>query len=206
MPSKPRPVLEIPCPSTLVVGIDEVGRGCIAGPVVAAAVAWKSNVEGLGDSKKLTARARARLVPAIQEGALAWAIGTASVEEIDEINILRATFLAMKRAFEGLGRQVLDASPVVWVDGNAMPDGFDHSSTRLFIGGDATHAPIAAASILAKQWRDDFMVSSASEYPGYGFEKHMGYGTAQHLSALDQLGPCVLHRRSFAPVRQRLRG
>ena len=196
-------MLIIPAQGDLVIGIDEVGRGCIAGPVVAAAVAWGKSIDGLGDSKKLSALRRAKLVPLIKEASAAFSIGQASVEEVDEINILQATFLAMRRALAGLPAEITEGARI-WVDGNAMPVGMPQERTELFIGGDATHAPISAASILAKEWRDDFMRESALAYPDFGFEKHMGYGTAYHLAALDRVGPCILHRRTFAPVTKRL--
>lgn len=193
-------MLIVPVESELVIGIDEVGRGCIAGPVVAAAIAWRLPVEGLNDSKKLSALRRAQLVPRIQASVAAFAIGQASAEEVDEINILQATFLAMNRAFQGLPKQ-WQGSAQLWVDGNAMPKGLPADRVKLFIGGDASHAPIAAASILAKEWRDTMMKTAALQWPGYGFEKHMGYGTKQHLAGLERLGVCPLHRRSFAPVK-----
>lgn len=196
-------MLILPGDGEIVIGIDEVGRGCIAGPVVAAAVAWKLPVDGLGDSKKLSAKRRAALVPAIEQACAAFSIGQASVEEVDEINILQATFLAMRRAVEAIPENIR-GNARFWVDGNALPVGFCAERTSLFIGGDATHAPISAASILAKEWRDDFMKASALLYPGFGFEKHMGYGTAYHLSALDRVGICALHRKSFGPVASRV--
>jgi ribonuclease HII len=197
-------MLLVPTSGETIIGIDEVGRGCIAGPVVAAAVVWGRPIEGLGDSKKITPLRRARLVPLIKESAAAFSIGQASVEEVDEINILQATFLAMRRALEGLPREITEGARI-WIDGNAMPVGMDPDRVELFIGGDATHAPISAASILAKEWRDDLMKESARLYPDFGFEKHMGYGTAYHLAALDKVGPCILHRRTFAPVAKRLK-
>lgn len=193
-------MLIVPGEGDLVIGIDEVGRGCIAGPVVAAAIAWKLPIEGLNDSKKLSALRRARLVPQIQASVEAFAIGQASAEEVDEVNILQATFLAMNRAFLGLPQKWCEGAQL-WIDGNAMPVGLPQDRVKLFIGGDATHAPIAAASILAKEWRDAMMKDAAARWPGYGFEKHMGYGTKQHLAGLASLGACPLHRRSFAPVK-----
>ena len=193
-------MLIVPASGEMVIGIDEVGRGCLAGPVVAAAIAWRLPVEGLNDSKKLTALRRARLVPLIQSSVEAFSIGHASAEEVDEINILQATFLAMLRAFQGLPPAWQEGAHI-WVDGNAMPKGLPSNRIQLVIGGDASHAPIAAASILAKEWRDDLMKNAALRWPGYGFEKHMGYGTKQHLDGLQKLGACPLHRRSFAPVK-----
>lgn len=192
-------MLIIPAHDEVVIGVDEVGRGCIAGPVVACAVVWGASIDGLGDSKKISAARRAKLVPLIEQSCAAFSIGHASVEEVDSINILQATFLAMRRAVEALPEDLLKNAKI-WVDGNAMPTGFSPDRTSLFIGGDATHAPISAASILAKEWRDAYMKAQALEYPDFGFEKHMGYGTAYHMAALSRAGPCALHRRSFAPV------
>lgn len=196
-------MLILPGASEIVIGIDEVGRGCIAGPVVASAVVWRFPVDGLNDSKKLTPARRAKLVPHIQTAAAAFAIGQASPEEIDEINILQATFLAMSRAFESLPADLRENAQI-WVDGNAMPKGLPQERVSLFIGGDASHAPIAAASILAKEWRDALMKQHSKSWPGYGFEKNMGYGTRQHLVGLDVHGICAIHRKSFAPVNRYL--
>lgn len=192
-------MLIVPANDEIVIGIDEVGRGCIAGPVVACAVVWGLPIEGLGDSKKVSALRRAKLVPLIEQSCAAFSIGQASVEEVDSINILQATFLAMRRAVEALPKDLLKNAKI-WVDGNAMPVGFSPDNTSLFIGGDATHAPISAASILAKEWRDAYMKEQALQFPDFGFEKHMGYGTAYHMAALGRVGPCPLHRQSFAPV------
>lgn len=179
-----------------VAGVDEAGRGPLAGPVCAAAVILNAAAvpEGLADSKRLTARQRERLALSIREHAQAWSIGWASVEEIDGINILQATFLAMQRAVDGLQMAPLE----VWVDGNRAPRwGY---RTRCIVGGDATVAAISAASILAKTARDALMCDLAVTYPGYGFERHSGYPVPAHLAALQRLGPCPVHRRSFAPV------
>lgn len=189
----------------LIIGIDEVGRGCIAGPVVAAAVVLRGPVAGVRDSKKLTARQRGLLVPHIQAAASHHALGEASIAEIDDINILQATFLAMRRAVEALG---LDPSQAqLRVDGNLLPPWVAEQGwmAEALIGGDDLEPSIAAASILAKEHRDGFMGLQDILYPGYGFAKHKGYGTAFHLAAMDQLGVCPLHRRSFAPVALRLR-
>jgi ribonuclease HII len=179
-------------------GVDEAGRGPLAGPVVAAAVMLDPHrpIDGLRDSKKLSPAARERLAHAIRERALAWSVAQASVEEIDRINILQATLLAMQRAVAGLARP----PGAVWVDGNRCPDWPWRS--RAVIGGDGTVAAIAAASILAKTVRDALMRDLDGVYPGYGFASHMGYGTPGHLAALHRLGPCPAHRTSFAPVRQ----
>lgn len=176
-------------------GCDEVGRGPLAGDVVAAAVILGSSIpEGLNDSKKLTERKRERLFDEIKASALAWSIGRASIEEIDSLNILHASLLAMKRAVESL-------SPVpehVLVDGNKLPNW--EFSAEAIVGGDGSIPCISAASILAKVTRDREMISLDEEYPGYGLAKHKGYPTAQHLDALARLGVSPIHRRSFGPV------
>ncbi|MDO4683572.1 MAG: ribonuclease HII [Lautropia sp.] len=181
----------------LVAGVDEAGRGPLAGPVIAAAVILSPDqpIEGLRDSKKLTARQRERLAVEIRERATAYSIASASVEEIDELNILRATLLAMKRAVDGLQPQPVS----VLVDGNRAPV-LPGMSVRAIIDGDNLEPAIAAASILAKTVRDQLMLDYAEAFPGYGFEKHKGYGTAAHMAALRELGACEIHRRSFAPV------
>jgi ribonuclease HII len=177
----------------------------LAGPVIAAAVILdpRRPVEGLADSKRLTERARERLEAALRERALAIGVGVAGSEEIDAINILQATFLAMRRALLALG--VRPAR--VRVDGNALPPaeglGFD-CEWEAVIGGDASVPEISAASIIAKTARDAWMREAARKYPGYGFERHKGYGTAAHIQALASLGPCRLHRQSFAPVKSSL--
>ena len=176
-------------------GCDEVGRGPLAGDVVAAAVILGSSIpEGLNDSKKLTERKRERLFDEIKVLALAWSIGRASVEEIDRLNILNASLLAMKRAVESL-------SPLpdhVLVDGNKLPSW--QFSAEAIVGGDGSIPSISAASVLAKVTRDREMVQLDGEYPGYGLAKHKGYPTAQHLDALARLGVTPIHRRSFGPV------
>lgn len=183
--------------ASLVAGVDEAGRGPLAGPVIAAAVILSADqpIEGLRDSKKLTARQRERLAVEIRERAAAYSIASASVEEIDELNILRATLLAMKRAVEGLQPQ----PATVLVDGNRAPV-LEGMAIRTIIDGDNLEPAIAAASILAKTVRDQLMLDYAEAFPGYGFEKHKGYGTAAHMAALRELGACEIHRRSFAPV------
>jgi ribonuclease HII len=178
-------------------GVDEAGRGPLAGPVVAAAVMLDPGkpIEGLRDSKKLTARARERLADEIRNNAAAWCVAEASVAEIDHLNILQATMLAMQRAVAGL-RMPPDE---VWVDGNRCPEWAWRS--QAVVKGDDKVASIAAASILAKTVRDHFMCRLHHEYPAYGFAQHMGYGTAAHLAALKAHGACPQHRRSFAPVK-----
>lgn len=184
--------------ASFVAGVDEAGRGPLAGPVFAAAVILDpaQPIVGLADSKKLSARKRERLALEIQARSLAWAIASASVEEIDRINILQATLLAMARAVEGLSMAPIE----VLVDGNRCPS-IDHP-VRAIVGGDATVAEISAASILAKTARDAEMLRLHEQYPQYGFDRHMGYGTAVHIAALRCHGPAPCHRRSFAPVRQ----
>jgi ribonuclease HII len=187
--------------SELIVGVDEVGRGPIAGPVVAAAVILDPNhsIEGLNDSKKLSEKKRDLLAPIIKEHALAWALGRAEVEEIDEINILQASLLAMKRAVEALAIKPSHAL----VDGNKAPD--LACTVTTIIKGDEKEPAIAAASILAKVSRDQEMVEFEAVYPGYGLAKHKGYPTKQHLQALDDLGITPIHRRSFGPVKKKIK-
>ncbi|HWV13464.1 MAG TPA: ribonuclease HII [Sphingobium sp.] len=182
----------------LVAGVDEAGRGPLAGPVVAAAVILRQEdcPDGLNDSKQLTAARRAVLEGEIKSRALCWGIGAASVEEIDEINILWATMLAMTRAVEALAH---DCAHVL-VDGNRCPK-WRGASTAV-VEGDAKCLSIAAASILAKEARDRMMVEAAAIHPHYGWESNKGYGSPMHLAALREHGPTPLHRRSFAPVAQ----
>lgn len=193
--------LIVPPPHLLVIGVDEAGRGCWAGPVVAAAVAWGEPIDGLNDSKKLSAERRQGLVPLIQAGARAWAVGEASAAEIDRLNILQATHLAMTRAIDALAT-VLDVGGQILVDGNRLPK-WARAGWQLqaVVGGDATHAPIAAASILAKEHRDGLMIELDARHPGYGFARHKSYGTAEHQEALVRLGPCAEHRQSFRPIK-----
>lgn len=178
-------------------GVDEAGRGPLAGPVVAAAVMLDPArpIAGLRDSKKLSAAARERLAAEIRLHAAAWCVAEASVAEIDQLNILQATLLAMQRAVAGLAI----APDEVWVDGNRCPNWQWRS--QAVVKGDDKVASIAAASILAKTARDQFMCRLHQDYPAYGFARHMGYGTAAHLAALQAHGACPQHRRSFAPVK-----
>ena len=184
----------------LICGVDEAGRGPLAGAVVAAAVILDPArpIEGLGDSKKLSERARDRLAPIIRERALAWAVAEASVEEIDRLNILQATMLAMQRAVAGLARR----PDLVRVDGNRCP--LLELPCEAVVKGDATVPAIAAASILAKTVRDAQLMVLDTAHPEYGFAKHKGYPTADHLAALRRHGVLACHRRSFGPVRQLL--
>jgi ribonuclease HII len=182
----------------IVAGVDEAGRGCLAGDVYAAAVILDPNkpISGLNDSKKLTAKQRDRLRIVIERDALAFAVATASAEEIDAINILRASLLAMQRAIAALAIFPQEA----WIDGNFAPQ--VSMRCRTFIGGDALHDCISAASILAKTHRDAALIALDAQFPGYGFAQHKAYGTAAHLRALKALGPiAAVHRFSFAPVR-----
>jgi ribonuclease HII len=193
----PRPHVVLQAGPAGLCGVDEAGRGPLAGPVVAAAVMLDPArpIDGLRDSKKLVPAARERIADAIREHAVAWCVAEASVAEIDELNILRATLLAMQRAVAGLAT----APDEVWVDGNQCPDWAWRS--RTVVRGDDTVAAIAAASILAKTARDTLMRRLHEDYPAYGFDRHMGYGTAAHLAALRVHGACPQHRRSFAPVK-----
>ncbi|HMW16442.1 MAG TPA: ribonuclease HII [Accumulibacter sp.] len=181
-------------------GVDEAGRGPLAGPVVAAAVILdpQQAVTGLDDSKKLSPRRRAVLADEIRSKALAWAIAEASVEEIDRLNILRASLLAMQRAVAKLLVSGASIPDRVLVDGNRCPA--LAYPVEAIIGGDGKVAAIAAASILAKTARDAEMCRMHARYPQYGFDRHMGYPTALHRQALIEYGPCPEHRRSFAPV------
>ncbi len=175
-------------------GTDEAGRGPLAGDVYAAAVILNPDdvIEEINDSKKLSEKKREMLFDVIKEKAVSWCIATASVEEIEEINILNAAMLAMKRAVSGL-----DVKPeFILVDGNKVPDGLEIKADCL-VKGDALSASIGAASILAKVARDRYMKEIALKYPEYGFEKHKGYGTKQHREALLKYGPCPVHRMSF---------
>ncbi len=178
---------------TAVCGIDEAGRGPLAGPVCAAAVLLPEGlvIDGLNDSKKLSEKKRELLFPVIQENALAFGIGFADEKEIDEINILQATFLAMHRAFDAMQRRC----DYVLVDGNRMPPMPVPGET--VVKGDAKSPSIAAASILAKVSRDRVMLEYAKQYPEYQFEKHKGYGTKAHVEALRAFGPSPIHRRTF---------
>ena len=177
----------------VICGVDEAGRGPLAGPVCAAAVILPEGelIPGLNDSKKLTDKKRRELFPIIKEKAVAYGIAFASEQEIDEINILQATFLAMKRAMEQLDGK----ADFALIDGNRETD-FGVPCLTV-IKGDSRSANIAAASVLAKVTRDDYMEAMALEYPGYGFEIHKGYGTKAHYEALRNLGPCPIHRMTF---------
>jgi ribonuclease HII len=184
--------------SGLMAGVDEVGRGPLAGPVVAAAVILdeRRTIRGLNDSKLLPAAERERLDIEIRRKAVCCSVAEASVEEIDSINILRAALLAMRRAVEGLREQPC----IVLVDGNQRPD--LAMPVRTIVGGDAKVRAISAASIIAKVYRDRLLTALHGEHPQYGFDGHKGYSTPEHLAALREHGACRHHRRSFAPVRE----
>lgn len=182
----------------LIAGVDEAGRGPLAGPVVAAAVIFDParRVKGLRDSKLLTPEARERLADQIRVRAVAWGVGFSDVGEIDALNILQATLLAMKRAIE----QLATKPEVVWIDGLHCP--VVDFPVRGIVDGDRIVAEIAAASILAKTTRDAMLIELDRSYPLYGFARHKGYSTPEHLAALAAHGPCAAHRRTFAPVMQ----
>ena len=184
----------------LMAGVDEAGRGPLAGPVVAAAVILDelNPIKGLNDSKALTARARERLFDEIRGKALCCSIGQASVEEIDRLNILQATLLAMRRAVDGLRLK----PRMVLVDGNRLPS--LHVPAQAIVKGDAKVKAISAASIIAKVHRDRLCLVLHEQHPQYGFDGHKGYPTALHLAALQAHGACPQHRRSFGPVRKLL--
>ena len=178
---------------TCICGVDEAGRGPLAGPVCAAAVILPANLDipGLNDSKKLSDKRRRELYPVIMEQAIAYGIGLADHQEIDEINILQATFLAMERAMQNLSVK----PELALIDGNREKD--FGVPVKTVVHGDSLSASIAAASVLAKVTRDDIMLTMAEEYPGYGFEIHKGYGTKAHYQALAEKGPCPIHRMTF---------
>ena len=185
--------IESELPYELICGVDEAGRGPLAGPVCAAAVILPKGlvIPGLNDSKKLSDKRRRELFPIIQQEAISYGIAFASQEEIDEINILQATFLAMRRAID----QLEPKPQFALIDGNRESD--FGVPCKTVIKGDSLSANIAAASVLAKVTRDNYMIEAAESYPGYGFEIHKGYGTKAHYEALERLGPCPIHRRTF---------
>jgi ribonuclease HII len=189
--------MAMPMESRLVCGVDEAGRGPLAGPVYAAAVILDParRVNGLDDSKVLSAERREILAERIKTRAIAWSVASATVEEIDRLNIFHASMLAMRRAVLALSVKPEEA----WIDGNACPQNLGCAS-KAFVDGDALHKPISAASILAKTARDAEMTGLHERYPSYGFDRHKGYGTADHLEALGRFGPCDIHRRSFYAV------
>ena len=190
----------MPAERSIVCGVDEAGRGPLAGPVYAAAVILdpRRPIRGLDDSKKLSEAVRLGLAGHIRERARAWAVASASVAEIDALNILHASLLAMRRAVEALAF----APDEVLVDGLHCPT--VAVAVRAVVGGDATVRAISAASILAKTARDEEMLRLHRAFPGYGFDRHKGYPTPEHLEALRRIGPCPEHRRGFGPVREAL--
>lgn len=185
-----------------IAGVDEAGVGTLAGPVVASAVILTRELRprGLDDSKQLDRRERERLCAEVKEGAVAWAVGTASPEEVDALNVYQASLLAMRRAVEGLAVRpdhlLVDARRI---PGLTIPQ-------QGIVKGDAKSLSIAGASVVAKVTRDALMVEAEGRYPGYGFARHKGYGAPEHLDALARLGPCEIHRRTFAPVREAIDG
>ncbi len=183
--------------SELIAGVDEAGRGPLAGPVVVAAVILPAGlaIPSLDDSKRLSAVKRERLEPVIKTQAVAYCIETVEAEEIDKVNVLQATLNGMQRAVEKLR----PAPTLVLIDGNQAP--VLQYATETVVGGDRLIASISAASVIAKVYRDRLMVGLHQKYPGYGFDRHKGYPTAHHLEQLKALGPCPAHRKSFAPVR-----
>lgn len=201
-PRAPSPTLEFEkkygYPRALIAGVDEVGRGCLAGPVVTCAlilpkeVLFEGWVKDIADSKFLNAPTRSRLKIEIEKWALCWSIGSASVEEIDQINIYHASLLAMKRAIDGLSCKPHH----VLVDGNALPKELSVPATAV-VKGDQKCLSISAASILAKVYRDELMCVLDGKFSGYGFAAHKGYATLQHRKAIQQLGVCGIHRQSF---------
>lgn len=190
--------MKIPTSALLVAGVDEAGRGPLAGPVVCAAVILdpKRPIDGLGDSKALSESAREALFPRIQRDAIAWQVSFVEPAEIDRINILQATLAGMSRALHAL----VPAPTQALIDGNRLPKSLP-CEARTLVGGDALEPAIMAASILAKVAHDRHMLALHARYPHYGFDRHKGYPTPEHLDALRVHGPCDQHRRSFAPVR-----
>lgn len=189
----------------IIIGVDEAGRGPLAGPVVAAAVVLGRAIPaGLDDSKRLSAKRRAVLDVAIRE-TCCWAVAVVDPQEIDRVNIFQATMLGMTRAVASLAGALGGAVGEVLIDGNMTPSGRCGDwrwPARAIVGGDGIEPAISAASIIAKQWRDRLMLEAAQEHPHYGWERNKGYGTAEHMEALRIHGPSPLHRRSFAPVAQ----
>ncbi len=184
-----------------VAGVDEAGRGPLAGPVVVAAVILdpRRPINGLADSKALSEAQRERLAPQIRASALAWSVVAVDTDEIEQLNILSATLIGMTRALLALPV----APTLALIDGNRLPNALC-CAARAIVGGDASEAAISAASILAKTTRDAIMRECDALHPGYGFARHKGYGTPEHLQALAALGPCAIHRRRFAPVQRLL--
>lgn len=197
------------CPEILqspfVIGVDEAGRGPLAGPVVAAAVVLGPDVPaGVGDSKTISAKRRATLDEGIRTSC-AWAVAVVGPEEIDRVNIFQATMEAMTRCVSDLCAVLPDAPQTVLIDGNQTPERRCADwrwPARAIVGGDGTEAAISAASIIAKEWRDRLMIEAAAHHPEYGWARNKGYGTREHMDALREHGPTPLHRQTFAPVAQ----
>ena len=183
----------------IVAGVDEAGRGPLAGPVVVAAVILDAArpIDGIGDSKALSETRRETLAPLIRERAVAWSVVSVEIDEIERLNILGATLAGMARAL----RTLAVATMLALIDGNRLPKDLP-CPARTIVGGDASEAAIGAASILAKTARDALMREFDAIHPGYGFAQHKGYPTREHFAALERLGPCAIHRRSFGPVRR----
>lgn len=184
--------------STIIVGVDEAGRGPLAGPVTVAAVILSNEIIGLNDSKKLSEKRRYELEPLIIQNALAYSVVHVSVETIEEINILQASLLGMQQAVSQINQNFDE----ILVDGNKCPD--FNQPARAIIGGDGKVAEISAASILAKNTRDRLMCQLDTEFPEYGFAQHKGYGTKFHMQQLKRFGPCKHHRKTFAPIQKML--
>lgn len=184
---------------TLVAGVDEAGRGCLAGPVVAAAVILMPGVdiEGVYDSKQMSAKAREESAQVIKENCMAWAVSASAAKVVDRINVLAASLRAMRNS---IGRLEFEPNYIL-IDGNRLPEGLPENS-KCIIGGDGLSRSIAAASVLAKVTRDRLMVNLDKIYPGFGFARNKGYGTEEHRRVLQKLGPTPHHRFSFAPVRE----
>jgi len=187
----------------IVIGVDEAGRGPLAGPVVAAAVVLGEQIPaGVTDSKKLSAKRRAVLDKELRAGCQ-WAVAVVESGEIDELNIFQATMEAMTRCVHDLTMQIEGAPEIVLIDGNQTPErrcDAWHWPARAIVGGDGIEPAISAASIIAKEWRDRLMIEAAKAHPQYGWERNKGYGTKEHMAALQEYGPTPLHRQSFAPV------
>jgi ribonuclease HII len=192
--------------SAPLIGVDEVGRGCLAGPVVAAAVVFKSDIDVklYKDSKATSKEVREELSLSIHKNHYV-STGWSSVEEIDDLNILQATFVAMKRALDGLNKQVKIKSGTILVDGRDRIPNMGSINQQAIIKGDQRVSLISAASIVAKVARDEFMHKLALEYKDYGFEKHKGYGTLYHRTQIQKMGPCIWHRKSFGGVKEHIR-
>jgi ribonuclease HII len=193
--------------SPIVIGIDEAGRGPLAGPVVAAGVVLDQEkpIDGLRDSKKLSEKARESLYEIILQRALVISVKAVDVKVIDKINILQATFKAMGKVLSSLKKKPDHGIELALIDGNRTVPGFDGIKQRAITKGDSSIKCIMAASIVAKVHRDRLMRKYGEEYPGYGFHKHKGYGTHEHMQAIFRLGPCPIHRRSFSPVKDMYR-